>query len=91
MQKKNNLEIKQNQNSANLDDLNIDEAKSSYKPQIDIYSNYIRIDKDRAQYSNGLNSQGTLDAGIKIRQLIYSNQVLQNIKINSYLPNLQKK
>lgn len=81
----NNLEIKQNQNSINLDNLNIDKAKSSYKPQIDIYSNYIKIDKDRAQYSNGLNSQGTLDAGIRLKQLIYSNQVLQNIKINKLL------
>ncbi|WP_072681271.1 TolC family protein [Arcobacter sp. LA11] len=82
---KNNLEIKQNQNSIRLDDLNIDESKSLYRPQVDVYSNYIGIDKDRAQYSNGVNSQGTFDAGIKVKQLIYSNQVLQNIKIKKLL------
>lgn len=81
----NNIQIKQNQNNLKLSTLNITEAKTAYKPNIDIYSNYIKIDKDRAQYSNGLNSQGTFDAGIKLSQLIYSNEVLQNIKIKKLL------
>lgn len=83
--KKNNLEIKQNKNIANLDDLNIKEAKSYYKPQINIYSNLTLIDADRAKYSSGLYSEGTLKAGVKVSQLIYSNKVLENIKIKKLL------
>jgi len=83
--KQNNLDIKQNQNNIKIDNLNISEARSSYKPKIDIYSNYVRIDKDRAQYSNGQSAQGTLDTGVKLTQLIFSNEVLQNIKIKKLL------
>lgn len=82
---KNNLEIKQNKNSLKLDFLDIDEVKSSYKPKVDIFSNYIQIDNDRAKYSNGVNSQGTLESGVKLTQLIYSNKVIQNIKIKKLL------
>jgi outer membrane protein TolC len=82
---KNNIQIKQNQNKLKISNLNINEAKSAYKPTIDIYSNYTRIDEDRAKYSNALYSEGTIDANIKLSQLIYSNNVLQNIKIKKLL------
>jgi hypothetical protein len=78
---KNSLSIRQNKNSILLNKLDINSAKSDYKPKIDLFSNYILIDKDRAKYSNGVNSEGTFDAGLKIRQLIYSNNVIQNINI----------
>jgi len=81
----NNLDVKLNKNSIKLNDLDINKAKSFYKPQVDIYSNYIQIDKDRAQYSNGQRSQGTLESGVKVSQLIFSNQVLKNIEIKKLL------
>ena len=34
--------------------LDVDEALSDYKPQIDFYSNLIQIDGDKAKYSSGL-------------------------------------
>ncbi len=81
----NNLNIKQNQNNIKLNNLGINAAKSFYKPQVDIYSNYIQIDKDRAQYSNGQMAQGTLESGLKVTQLIFSNNVLKNIEIKKLL------
>lgn len=87
---KNNLEIQQNNNSAILSALGIDEAKSNYKPQINIYSNYTKIDSDRAQFSNGLYSEKTQDIGLKLSQIIYSNQALKNIEIKKLLANSTK-
>ena len=42
------------------------------------YSNLIQIDKDRATYSSGLYSEGTLEAGVKLRQVIYSDKIKKN-------------
>lgn len=81
----NNLDIQQNRNSSKIDKLNIDDAKSDYKPQIDFYSNLIQIDKDRATYSSGLYSEGTLEAGVKLTQVIYSDKILKNIEIKKLL------
>ena len=81
----NNLDIQQNKNSSKIDKLNIEDAKSDYKPQIDFYSNLIQIDKDRATYSSGLYSEGTLEAGVKLRQVIYSDKILKNIEIKKLL------
>ncbi|MBU0923265.1 TolC family protein [bacterium] len=81
----NNLDIQQNRNSSKIDKLNIDDAKSDYKPQIDFYSNLIQIDKDRAKYSSGLYSEGTLEAGVKLTQVIYSDKILKNIEIKKLL------
>jgi len=82
---KNNLQIKQNENSSKIDKLNIDESKTYYKPQVDFYSNLVQIDSDRAKYSSGLYSEGTIDVGLKVTQLIYSDKVLKNIKIKKLL------
>lgn len=82
---KNNFQIQQNQNSSRLDKLNIDKSKSSFKPKIDFYSNLIQIDKDRAKYSNGLYSEGNLEAGLTLTQVIYSDKIIQNIKIKKLL------
>ena len=81
----NNLDIQQNKNNSKIDKLNIEDAKSDYKPQIDFYSNLIQIDKDRATYSSGLYSEGTLEAGVKLRQVIYSDKILKNIEIKKLL------
>ena len=86
----NNLQIKQNKNQSLLSNLGIDESKSAYKPKVDIFANYMQIDADRAQYSNGQNSQGTVDAGLKLSQLIYSNKVIENIKISKLLAKSSK-
>lgn len=82
---KNNLSIKQNHNNKKINNINIDEAKSYYKPQIDIYSNITIIDGDRAEYSSGLYSEGSLQVGVKVSQLVYSNKILENIKIKKLL------
>jgi outer membrane protein len=81
----NNLQIRQNKNNSKIDRLNVDDSYSAYKPQIDFYSNLIQIDSDRAKYSSGLYSEGTLEAGIKLTQVIYSDKILQNIKIKELL------
>lgn len=81
----NNLQIQQNKNNTKIDKLNTDMASSDYKPQIDFYSNLIQIDSDRAKYSSGLYSEGTVEAGIKLTQVIYSDKILQNIKIKKLL------
>ena len=81
----NNIQIQQNKNNSKIDKLNIDESKSAYKPQIDFYSNLTQIDSDRAKYSNGLSSEGSLEAGIKLSQVIYSNKILKNIEIKKLL------
>ena len=81
----NNLDIQQNKNNSKIDKLNIEDAKSDYKPQIDFYSNLTQIDKDRATYSNGLYSQGTFESGIKLSQVIYSDKILKNIEIKKLL------
>jgi outer membrane protein len=81
----NNLDIQQNKNNSKIDKLNIEDAKSDYKPQIDFYSNLIQIDKDRATYSSGLYSEGTLESGIKLTQVIYSDKILKNIEIKKLL------
>lgn len=78
---KNNLEIQQNKNILLLNKLNINDAKSDYKPDISLFSNYTQIDDDRAKYSSGIYSEGTFTTGLKISQLIYSNDVIQNINI----------
>ena len=78
---KNSLEIEQNNNSLLVNKLNINSAKSEYKPSISLFSNYSQIDADRAEYSSGLYSQGTLNAGLKISQVLYSNKIIQNINI----------
>lgn len=83
--KTNNLDIKLNNNNNKLSYLDIDGAKSSYKPDINIYSNYMQIDKDRAKYSNGQASQKSFESGVKIKQLIYSHNALQNIKIKKLI------
>ena len=81
----NNIQIQQNKNNSKIDKLNIDESKSAYKPQIDFYSNITQIDSDRAKYSNGLYSEGSLEAGIKLSQVIYSDKILKNIEIKKLL------
>ncbi|MGA1932754.1 TolC family protein [Arcobacter sp. YIC-464] len=81
----NNLQIKRNQNRIKLQEIGVHETKSLYKPKIDIFSNYIEIDEDRALASRGLNPQRSLEAGVKLSQLIYSNKVLKNIEINKLL------
>ena len=81
----NNIQIQQNKNNSKIDKLNIDESKSAYKPQIDFYSNLTQIDSDRAKYSNGLYSEGSLEAGIKLSQVIYSDKILKNIEIKKLL------
>lgn len=81
----NNLQIRQNKNNSKIDRLNVDDSYSAYKPQVDFYSNLIQIDSDRAKYSSGLYSEGTLEAGIKLTQVIYSDKILQNIKIKELL------
>lgn len=81
----NNLQIRQNKNNSKIDRLNVDDSYSAYKPQVDFYSNLIQIDSDRAKYSSGLYSEGTLEAGLKLTQVIYSDKILQNIKIKELL------
>lgn len=81
----NNIQIQQNKNNSKIDKLNIDESKSAYKPQIDFYSNLTQIDSDRVKYSNGLYSEGSLEAGIKLSQVIYSDKILKNIEIKKLL------
>ena len=81
----NNIQIQQNKNNSKIDKLNIDESKSAYKPQIDFYSNLTQIDSDRAKYSNGLSSEGSFEAGIKLSQVIYSDKILKNIEIKKLL------
>ena len=81
----NNIQIQQNKNNSKIDKLNIDESKSAYKPQIDFYSNITQIDSDRAKYSNGLYSEGSVEAGIKLSQVIYSDKILKNIEIKKLL------
>jgi len=81
----NNIQIQQNKNNSKIDKLNIDESKSAYKPQIDFYSNLTQIDSDRAKYSNGLYSEGSVEAGIKLSQVIYSDKILKNIEIKKLL------
>lgn len=82
---KNNINIRQNQNTLKLDKLQTEESKSLYKPKLDFSSNFSQIDSDRAKYSNGLHSQGSFDIGIKLSQVIYSNKIIQNIKIKRLL------
>lgn len=82
---KNNLNIQQNHNAIRLHALNVNEAKSFYLPTIDIYANHIQIDKDRAKYGAGVYVQGQSHAGVKLTQLIYSDQVIKNIEIRKKL------
>ncbi|MAD41432.1 MAG: hypothetical protein CL623_03470 [Arcobacter sp.] len=79
---KNSLQIQQNENSLLINKLNINSAKSDYKPNISLFTNYTQIDEDRAKYSGGIYSEGTFNAGLKLSQLIYSNDVIQNINIS---------
>ncbi len=81
----NNIKIKMNKNSLKLKDLKIDKAKTFYKPKLEVFSNYIQIDKDRARISRGTNPEKTVEAGMKLSQLIYSNKVLKNIEISKLL------
>lgn len=78
---KNSLSIKQNNNNLLLDKFDISDAKSDYKPNISLFANYTQIDADRAEYSSGLYTEGSLEAGLKVSQLLYSNDVIQNINI----------
>ena len=87
---KNNLQILQNLTTLKTTSLDVDEALSDYKPQIDFYSNLIQIDGDKAKYSSGLYSQGVVESGVKLRQIIYSNQVIKNIKIKELLEKSNK-
>ncbi len=82
---KNNFSIKQNYNNTLLSSLDIESAKSNYKPQVEFFSNVIQIDSDRAEYSSGQYSEGTVDMGVKLTQLIYSNSVIKNIEIKKLL------
>lgn len=82
---KNNLTLKQNINELTFSRLNKDEAVSLYKPKVELFADVIQIDADRAKYSSGLYSEGTVDYGLKVTQLIYSNQVIKNIEIKKYL------
>ena len=81
----NNLNIQQNQNTVIRHALNVDEAKSYYKPDINLYANHVQIDADRAKYAPGFYVQGQSYAGVKMTQLIYSDQVIKNIKIRKKL------
>ncbi len=83
--KQNNYDYIQNKNSQKLDFLEIQEAKSSYKPKVTLFSNYSQIDEDRAKYSQGQYPQKKVSTGIKLKQLIYSNQAIKNIKIKRLL------
>lgn len=82
---KNNLDIKQNKNNLKLSYIDIDDSNSYYKPKVDIFSNYIQIDSDRAKYSRGLRTEGIFQVGVKLSQLIYSNKVIENIRIKKLL------
>ncbi|CAA6821286.1 MAG: Unknown protein [uncultured Sulfurovum sp.] len=82
---KNNLNIQQNQNSIARTALNINEAKSYYKPDINLYANHVQIDEDRPKYAPGFYVQGQSYAGAKITQIIYSDQVIKNIEIRKKL------
>ena len=77
----NSLSIEQNKNNLLLNKLNINTAKSDYKPNVSLFTNYTLIDPDRAEYSSGVYSEGTFNAGLEVSQLIYSNEVIQNINI----------
>lgn len=81
----NNFDIKYRKNSSKIDKLYIDESISDYKPQLEFYSNLIQIDKDRAKYSSGMYSEGTVEAGVKLTQVIYSDKILKNIEIKRLL------
>lgn len=82
---KNNFSIKQNANRILMGTLDIESAKSDYKPHLELFSNVIQIDADRAKYSTGQYSEGTIEMGAKVSQLIYSNDVLKNIEIKKLL------
>ncbi len=81
----NNFEFRKNKNETILSSLDINEAKTLYKPQLELFSNVIQIDSDRAKYSNGQYSEGTVEIGAKLSQVIFSNKVLENIKIKKLL------
>ncbi len=86
----NNIQIKQNQNDLLTSKIDIDDSKSLYRPNIQLFSNVIQIDADRAKYSSGLYSQGVFEVGAKLTQVIYSNKVIQNIKIKKLLDKSNK-
>ncbi|MGM0518108.1 MAG: TolC family protein [Campylobacterota bacterium] len=88
--KKNSYEYKQNKNSLDLDFLDIKQAQSSFKPKLSAFSNYVQIDEDRAKASKGQAVQKQLTAGIKVKQLLYSNEALKNIKIKKLLHKASK-
>ncbi|RXK11661.1 hypothetical protein CP965_12885 [Halarcobacter mediterraneus] len=81
----NNFEFRKNNNETILSSLDINEAKTLYKPQLEVFSNVIQIDSDRAKYSNGQYSEGTVEIGAKLSQVVFSNKVLENIKIKKLL------
>ena len=81
----NNLNIQQHQTSITRNALNVEEAKSFYKPDVNLYANHVQIDADRAKYGSGFYVQGQSYAGMKLTQIIYSDQVIKNIEIRKKL------
>jgi outer membrane protein TolC len=63
----------------------IEKAKANYKPQLDLSVLGLQIDKDRARASLGSQPERSLTGSATLSQLIFSDPVLANIKIQREL------
>jgi outer membrane protein TolC/ABC-type uncharacterized transport system substrate-binding protein len=60
----------------------IHEAKSGYRPQLDVSAGARQIDADRATLGFGLNAEELATGSLTLSQLIYSDKVLADIDIS---------
>ncbi len=68
-----------------LADMDLQEAKSGFLPRLEVFANGVMIDSDRALASMGSASELSANAKAQVEQLVYSNQAIQNIRINRLL------
>lgn len=69
---------------------NVNEARSRLLPSIDLYGNYIVIDKDRAQSSMGQQAERIVSGSVTATQIIFSEPAWANFSIQKSLQKTRK-
>ena len=80
-----NIELKLSEKDLEITKKNLSIAKSQYLPSIIFGAKSVKIDDDRAKYVLSGQAEKTVFATASLRQILFSDPVIGNIKINKHL------
>ena len=80
-----NLDIKVSEQQLELAKKDYAIAKSEFLPRVDVSATALQIDHETADNSNGTAPETKITGSGSLEQIVYSESVIANIKINEYL------